>query len=935
MNILVANLYKRFQSNSNPRITDNTFSLIGHFDYLQFKVVDFQKLSKQFSDRSIQKEIHPAWSGFNSQSLYLLDLADNIGSAINDFISVHNEQLPFCVMATIEDSEQFNVRIPFVQEEIVDKLRAYKTKYMRDFDLYMEKQPKESRLSAKMSVFFTLSCIDTVLLFRTNSFSLVHDYIFNRAMNDAHLMSYTIYGISAGYDLYAHKEAIEPEENLRLSMRVSFNPNINIDRLNEIDDLMNRLTSSRSVSSIPAGRYHRLYYITQGVYNVLNACLNTRGQLFLSNSDNSHSKYVSGYRFTLSFKDSIKKCSPLPDDSVHTSADGICEHTKSVYKSIKALNDQWKANAKNMPYIDKLLLSDLNNYAITVENTIREYMYFFAFMDNHVKHQINLELSASVIDPLKKLYHLITDFKTIMNAMWKDESEIVVPMYSLFLSQIQSVISKLGNQVRDLMHMQQDRLEDRGIFRNDVSATAKLCLGYYSYAKLLSDALFDTDKDSITHSKKNPFAFYINLDTMNDRVTATEHFGMLLDYQHQKCEPTKAAVVGIDISRQCVGDIFYVKSAITHEIAHFVGWRNRPFRAKCMIRSIAIMLSLFLIPDIHCKSDAKEPISQMFNDERKKFAELTESIRKQFVESIDKSIWDAFNECLDNNLNWAIQKNCEDIIIIILQSWLGNPTANNTLKDVTGIPYVDIPSMVVNLNAELHQKWGQVAFDWLETKNMELNSAIDFLYDYLAGPVYLLNDRIYDTKNRIDDLINGDVFSPNSFCNVRYDEKSEKISLRTSVDSWYEMRVSQEKKSLSSYVRTICNTYSEVYCDLIMVKLLHLSADQYIDFVFRENRLTNDACWRIWSVLQFAYDSTSISDKAKVKKAQIEYNAGSYLHCDDAMQAYLQSIWSAPDMNDLLTRAPGYFIPSDGENTSLASVIHLYACYLLLQEERG
>jgi len=109
----------------------------------------------------------------------------------------------------------------------------------------------------------------------------------------------------------------------------------------------------------------------------------------------------------------------------------------------------------------------------------------------------------------------------------------------------------------------------------------------------------------------------------------------------------------------------------------------------------------------------------------------------------------------------------------------------------------------------------------------------------------------------------------------------------------------------------------------------------YIDFVFRENRLTNDACWRIWSVLQFAYDSTSISDEAKVKKAQIEYNAGSYLHCDDAMQAYLQSIWSAPDMNDLLTRAPGYFIPSDGENTTLASVIHLYACYLLLQEERG
>lgn len=932
MNIVVANLYKRFQAGSLPNSIRNTFSLIGHFDYLQFVTVPFKSLFDQYGDRDKQREIHPAWSGFNSQSLYLLSFPEEGGAGTESPIYGEDDARPFCVVATIEDSEQFHVTAPFKSDAVLTKLRKYKKNYVDAFSEYMRKRSDGAGLSVRMEVFFTLSCIDTVLIFRTNNISLVHDFIFQLYMNSRRLMSYTIYGISTNYHLKSHRDEIEAEDNLRLSMRISFNPNINFKRMREIDNSIQLLTDNQSVTSVPAGRHHRLYYINRGVYNVLDACLNIDGQLSLSSSKNIFCKFINGYRFTLSFNDEARYPDYPDDDVEDTPVNGICETTRSVYNMFKALNRHWEAQIECTPDAGNVFFADLKAYAITVENTIREYMYFFACMDSHTRHMINYELSVSIIDPLRKLEQLILDFKEYVISLLEEDTLNAAIMYETFLDQIQFVISRFGNQVRDLIHMQQNRLEDKGVYRNDVAAAAKLCLGYYSYAHMLSNALFSTDKDSVTHGANNPFAFYINLEAMSDRVNATEHFSIVLNYQHQRSLPTRGALVGIDVSRQYVSDIFYVKAAITHEIAHFVGWRNRALRTECIVKSVCNILSLFMIPDLHCK-DTEDSIAKEFFDENKKEIEhAAETIRISFVDQISELILKVFGLCFENELDWAFQKNCEDILILILQCWLDNPNASVKFDKIIADHYVDIPSIVVNLNAELNSKWAEIAFRWVKEKGIMPNTIIPYMFDFLASPVYSLNDAMNATKNRIEALINGDVFLPSSFYKVQFDEMTECLTQRTCIDSGdaVEMRPSTERKSLYDFVHAICNTYSETYCDLVMVKLLHMSAKQYIDYLYREDQLEKDACWRIWSVLTAAYDLSSVGDTLGRKIEKIRRSAGSYLHNEDVMRDYLNSIMNHSDMQALFNYDPGYFIPSDGKNTEDGNILHLYACYLQL-----
>lgn len=946
MNIVIANLYKRFQADGQQSLEDNTFSLIGHFDYLQFKIVPYKSLSEQYTDREEQKRIHPAWTGFDSQSLYLFSSMDMDKPRVESLISSSADTLPFCVMATIEDSEKFNIEAPpFDSQDVQNRLAKYRQKYVDAFNEFMRTKGRQTGYEAELEVFFTLSCIDTVLLFRTNSFTLIHDFIYDLYMPGTRLMSYTMYGVRAGFLFRAHEGPIEPDDNLCLSMRVSYNPNMSFNAIKDMDAVVTNLTSNQSVSSIPAGRYHCLYYITQGVYKVLDACLNPDGELALNSEKNKSKAYVNGYRFTLSFQKDLQLSNNLHDNVTNqddneakknhddgTNQDDnerIDETTHSVYDAFKALNRDWEQSSATFSEADSVILMDLKSYAVTVENNVREYMYFFARMDSHTRHMINDELRIAITEPLHKLKQIIQDFEEYIPNLLKKDVDDAVIKYEIFLDQMQTVISEFGAQIGDLIHMQQNRLEDRGVYHNDVAATAKLSLGYYSYAKLVSDALFLTDQSDATHSDENPFSFYINLESTCDRVNATEHFNIVLNYQHQHELPTKGALVGIDISRQRISDIHYVKVAITHEIAHFVGWRNRAFRAECIINSVCKMMARILIPDLHLK-EGEDPILKVFyNDREKALKDTIESIRIEFVERIGKGIREVFRLRFKNDLKWAFQINCEDLLKLILQCWFGSPDTDIEYGSIIMNNYIDIPVLVANLNVDLHERWSEIAFNWIRESGKRPGDVMKSMFDFFASPVQLLNSAVTETKKRIDVLMGGTVQWPQCFYNMQYDKENERLKERTRDVA--DEHLALNSRSLYGIIHDICDTYSEAYCDLAMVKLLNLSAGQYMDYLYREGQMDSPDCLRMWSVLRAAYKKSSITIEDTPRVEKIQKGAGSYLLCEDDMKAYLTSIMSNPDMQKLFEHEAGYFIPSSGkteeENDNL---LHLYACYLQL-----
>lgn len=899
MNFIKVTLNSR-HSLKKPPHKGLIFPLLGYFDYLEIDILDRTSIGKKMIEHD----------SFNSREMILFNCDDCDSNYIETLKSDFSNDLPLCVMTLIEDLPSTDRLFSDASQSPFSNLSKAIEYYKSLFDRYTASKEGENT-SAKMDAFLTLSCVDSVLFFRTNSYSFVHDFICSLSQNHYVETSYSLYGAFSDFAFTKEQcSKLDSDQRLELSIRVINKPGcVFMSECNSINALKNTKKATL------AGNHHELYHASSNVYELLNEIYSKQGQLNLENP--SVADKIKVCRTTLLFKEGL--IPSLLDSSQKVGIEnqqklckekyeGILDQLLSTYgKMQECWKDIFQKGTVDLPCS---VYAETIQYSEEVNLFIKTNTAFFTQLFAQSMRFENSEIAHILYRPIASISGLCelmcNDFILQSVRVYPSAS---LTFYRIFLSQVQSTIEEIAQYVLDLIQMQRSWIEERGLYHDGVSQSAKLTMGYYEYANRISNELYktclDRDDPTISENMSNPITFFITTHLTETKVQAIEYFSNVNSLCHQLMIREQNAFVCIKIAQHSIFNCREVKAAITHEVSHFSGWRNRELRARCVAETVCSWLVSMILPEYFFPEtvsyDAKK--SKILQEIKAEFEIEYNKVFTSLVDRITNALMNTLTDLYNNRLEWAYTSNLIPMISEILISWLGAPYTEMRKEDPISQNFIDLPVVFVNERLDLHQS----------LEDIVLTHSIDAIGETLSyEEVYadianwhrtsyeLVNKIIYETRQRIFKQIAPVQMSSDIFAGIELDKDyrlKERLNFPACADC-----SNYANTRLYNYVYSMCNCYSECYCDYIMVKLLHLTPQEYTNYVWKTNGAKAVDKFRVWTVLQNLYTDSlgDVSILAEQLKKDID-NSG-YIQCSLQMNRYLEAIKNDPGLTGFFSR---------------------------------
>lgn len=554
-------------------------------------------------------------------------------------------------------------------------------------------------------------------------------------------------------------------------------------------------------------------------------------------------------------------------------------------------------------------------YADDVMKSMQQDLRFFYLLRYQAEQGINPEFYFAIQNLLHKLEILIAHFGEIMverkgqkvqakayekiqteqvknaqaEAYEKIRTDLIV-CYERFLEQVHVCIHSAAEYLREMTDLQGNTHGYK--FRGSGAASkTKLALGYWQYATKLSQALYEEHrKQDGSMPQENPFAFLVTFETMKEKVSVTERFYYETDYDQRNRQPEKASIIHIKIAHRSAFDVKEVLAAITHEVAHHVGFRDREARAdsitKCVCHWFAkktIRESAYTLRQLK-NGETQETLEELQKGRGKDIFSIVPEKRKELQEQLEKVIQEQLTKEFGDK-KWAYQRQLKEKLISIFYKFINGYSYSEEDGEK-----IDVPTLVVNANIEAQKDIREKLFQWLRKKeNVPMSEQFKIIMDLARSDDELLSSEMMSAQEVFSTMRDGKA-PMNSFYD--YKAKDGKLESRGS------LRKQEEKARLTfaDVIEDFCQTYSETYCDMLTVKLLDLTGKEYLQYVQISQSASCADNWRMYTVLKNGieqYKDTGEEEENLKNKAKgyVEENVNDEWTFNKMIEEYLKKIF--------------------------------------------
>jgi len=982
---------------------DADFIMLGHFSLLTFRLLDPSEKISEIGNRLLEQG-----NESDAQDLCLFDMDNTPSKIIENMLNPNallekGMELPLIVMVTIEDrpdslSELANYPS---QEQTKKALADHLQKYIAFFDEYLSSVVNlDVGMRVKMAPFYTLGCVDAVLLFRTNCFCAVHEFTKWLYRERRMLTSYSLYGFTKWF--YAKEErdrnrfldALVDTDKIRMLFRVRYKQNCDQEKVvQEIKGALTKRDISFSRVTL-AGDHHDLFIIKSRARELFREFFLPGGKLNFF--DTFIGSNIENMRTTICFEDPLYlqgvdflDVTNSPDEEQATPPDRKYSWLNHLRRFVIAIFAQQSAatphytgltkaqnpsrSMQNFPsqknvtgYIGELELyesldtkfkeilacwesclercvdNDLKElaksiapYSQSVDFVFRQHTAFFRALrrraDVNPAMLYMLDRSLGVLHAI--LIQYIERIKTEFGLTGRDPRLVgIVDLHKSTLGEVQNYVEILGNHIRNMIHMQRGFLEERGLFQNSITATAKISLGYFSYINALCEKFRSLDGSGAAITD---IACFVLLSTMPVAVDAAERFANLQHIQQEDKEGTLHALITVNISQHSAFAFKRVKHVLCHEVLHFTGDRKRELRAEAIMESLCIWLCDILLPQYDLEYVDDEEMKAVLDRFARDTRMERESARKRRLNTLKDKLHPLVCEYIlskfDNQLDWAHLYFLRLALTEFFSALLETLDEQEVQTPHAEPDYQAFLLMLVNEVADQKQDFLNCFSEWYAGQPHRDDGVYEQLARFfvlaladsraglLSGAVTTINQRLFFARSgRKSPALRWHHFY------IKEDGKLQKKAESVATDKGTAYPLDDKKQvSVSVYnmVNSVCNGISEAFSDAGMITLHKLTWEQYLEVLASTHFGDWATLLRTWIVWKTCYPEI----------VSFPFS-GAYLHTESYL-IYTQPLLDY--MNNTLEpfrslREDPFFHPKGSEEDEFLS---LYLGYERLREE--
>ncbi len=927
MEMVIAKLYKSINKEGSENLSeDMLFTLMGHFDYLQFETIGVEEKNDL---SGLEARLGEVKKGYETQSLCLFTWESTL-EILSDSL---DEEYPFCVLAMLEDNEHW-VTLDGTHFDVFHDYDAAKEDMKLQLDRYQD-WLKEflgkggegyQGAKVKMQAFHTLSCMDTVLVIRTNCVPITHRFVYYLTQTQKIITSYSAVGMVNS--IITEKEKLEKladlNKGLRLSIRMVFR--INEAASTNVEDIKGTFEKNgiECEALSLTGNHQYLLHVSERICRALYYLFSEKEAI------QEKRKILSVCRTTLCYKtevlDGIQSNEYGDYPACQREIGYIIDELQNYFEEMQEQLDDLKSSRGNAYVLERT-----RQYAKAVKLVLQQELGFLRYLDNQGREGINPELCVAVAPIIKTLRNLSKESNQCFIEHIK-ERDLSDKLYwiNFYIQQLNSSVEILCKTILNMVHMQRNQIEERGLFQNELAATAKLTLGYMGYANRLYKQLLKTENETENGeevSEERSYAFIVSQEAMDDKVTATEKFEYLQTFKQSIGELPENSLIHIKIAQHFIFKFREVQTAITHEVAHFVGYRDRKTRAECILKSVVKWLARQLMPRIRSLTCDDGTGNKKI---RKSFMKFFENRKKQldtiYLEQIQKledmivSVsYQTLKQEFGENLEWAYQELLEEKLPQIL---------NHLLQNKVTLPNGDeayIPIAVAEAHLSYRRELNKQFYEWYRKLSLDpsqkeeelLRLAFIGAQGFVKEPYMMAGEIVKSSVRRINNLFNDDYYESSAFVGVSFDGSGFNYK-KCCEEEW------KNTLTIQQIVKIFCYVYSEVYCDYIATEWLGLAKKEYMEYVWYADKVTQQDNWRVYTILRLVYKEID-HDR--------EDGSGGLINFNEEIENYFNAIRKNKAIKELLEKKQCFANANTVEIQPFSEFIYLYQCYSSLLRE--
>lgn len=775
---IVIELYKDITKSSSAPIKDeNFYKVLGHFDHFCCKATNS---ISNFADYEPVLQ-----AGHDSQIMYLFNYDNNDNNIKNTprFFE-YKSTLPIRVLTLIQTKNEKYDNNTDLKDRIIKK-----QKIVNNIVKDMLNDKSEVILTAE--IYYTLGCTDLAVIIDTNRLALVPDLLGRLSQSISHSSSlYSIIGFSNNIDDQDIENIIYTSNELELSLRLTLNQNNN-QSVTVLEEELNKLkclceSKGNNVSYTITkllGNYDLLVLIDTGACYVLGEIVKHKGNFNVENSLGLFGMSFDRVRPTLRFKKYDDLLQGTNNNEGNISSD---DFEKEIIVELRNTANELFNEFKNCDY------TGFKKFSTSLKSQLEQLIIFCNCIRENYTKNVNPEF-WEILSPTIRLFSIILSKH---NSVALQNEKI----YDGSLQSISYFVSTLSEYLSNLLHLHRYFLEERGIFDFNISSNTKLLIAYNQFANIVKELLLSAEyKDGESHRE---IAIYIT-SKLDSKILSSKLFNHLENFD------INDSLININIPTSCLFNVKENLSSIIHEVAHFVGPRNRRNRSYALIKTVCKVVSVNLFSTFYSM-----PFFQPSAD------------RKSY-EAISKDIKRFYSECSIEKLSLDYLDKFSDIIYEEVKKKI-----NANLTDERSL-------LLANLKNELVDSL-------VDTFVLKNNEQTNYIFDKIAeiqrtydNEVWKLFNSWVNNNRENFTLENKTLFHnwltyyyPTDIRNARKKEDIVEIAnFISTVKQNQNPRTKLKIASIENIINCIFDGTSEAFCDLMMIKTLDMSALDYYEIV--------------------------------------------------------------------------------------------------------
>ncbi len=748
MSFKLLQLYRNYRNIKSvvAGFEDENFSVFGHFDYMRISSYD----TADTTLTHLYKEYSQNKSDINTVSAqYELNKEADIQPII---LYDRNDQFK------IEDCDNKCVVVSFMQiNHSTGNIDAFYDHAQKMIDDIIGKAKKEKLIgdNVQAHVYLPLSFMDIAVIFTADDFVDICVLLKNLIEARSVYFQYSVLSMQGMSENYKHK--------ISISLRFIWEDDTEqADTINKLKTMLEKRGIDENHHKIThlIGNNDCLLTVTDYGYDILKMLLESRKT---SNGEASGVfKKIKNTRASIRFNTEDIK---------------IFEEKKKVPKvsiddedlSCSKLTDNLAAYKKGASDLVIRTINDLIYKIIEFEKFVR-------VIREHAKNRIAIPLYKSIRIPYRFFIELSAD---IVNSN-KDNLDDVMEMIS-------STIAEMLSYYSNILHCTLGFFEERGFYNNIISFATIVELAYNRYANMVCDAILC---DHERHTWKLQTCCYVVSDKKNIVCAEDKFDGIDRDDYERKL------LICINIPMSCIFQYDQVSCFIAHEVAHYVGCREREKRAHILYDAISMALA-----DVVYEFTALRSQEGNTKDERR------------LIEDYEKT--DSFK------LDWEWLKKS-------IKEYISSRVNQESGKKENGTLYMSktIGILIDALNLLLME-------DEFINQITKIISEYRFRFYENIMDFYVANeDRYKNTNNLLRQI--------SDFCMVDFDNhftaKGLKKTFNDILNGTYDSNTADNKSGgeerftfplIDRLIFNLSDAINEGYSDIMMITLLDMDSDRY------------------------------------------------------------------------------------------------------------